>query len=116
MEIIWKFISIGIFCLEEEAMYQHDIENKKLINRINRIAGQVNALKGRLEGDIERHDPYEIIRQLTAIRGAVNGMTNAYVEYYAKRHLVNEVRAAKDESSAMAQMDALVEIIRTFSK
>jgi DNA-binding FrmR family transcriptional regulator len=97
-------------------MYQCDIENKKLINRINRIAGQVNALKGRLEGDVEHQDPYEIIRQLTAIKGAVNGMINSYVEHYAKGHLVSEVRAAKDESSAMAQMDALVEVMRTFSK
>ena len=97
-------------------MYQCDIENKKLINRINRIGGQVNALKGRLEGDVEHQDPYEIIRQLTAIKGAVNGMINSYVEHYAKGHLVNEVRAAKDENSAMAQMDALVEIMRTFSK
>jgi DNA-binding FrmR family transcriptional regulator len=97
-------------------MYQCDIENKKLINRINRIGGQVNALKGRLEGDVEHQDPYEIIRQLTAIKGAVNGMINSYVEHYAKGHLVNEVRAAKDEGSAMAQMDALVEIMRTFSK
>jgi DNA-binding FrmR family transcriptional regulator len=97
-------------------MYQCDIENKKLINRINRIGGQVNALKGRLEGDVEHQDPYEIIRQLTAIKGAVNGMINSYVEHYAKGHLVNEVRAAKDEGSAMAQMDALVEIMRTFTK
>jgi len=97
-------------------MYPCDIENKKLINRINRIAGQVNALKGRLESDIEHQDPYEIIRQLTAIKGAVNGMINSYVEHYAKGHLVREVRDAKDESTAMAQMDALVEVMRTFSK
>jgi DNA-binding FrmR family transcriptional regulator len=92
------------------------MENKKLINRINRIAGQVNALKSRLESDVKHHDPYEIIRQLTAIKGAVNGMINSYVEHYAKGHLVKEVREAKDESDAMAQMDALVEVMRTFSK
>jgi DNA-binding FrmR family transcriptional regulator len=97
-------------------MYQCDIENKKLINRINRIGGQVNALKGRLEGDVEHQDPYEIIRQLTAIKGAVNGMINSYVEHYAKGHLVNEIREAKDENAAMAEMDALVEVMRTFSK
>ena len=97
-------------------MYQCDIENKKLINRINRIGGQVGALKSRLESDIEHQDPYEIIRQLTAIKGAVNGMINSYVEHYAKGHLVNEIRSAKDESAAMAQMDALMEVMRTFSK
>ena len=98
-------------------MYQCNIENKKLINRINRISGQVNALKRRLESDEDTHqDPYEVIRQLTAIKGAVNGMINSYVEHYAKGHLVNKIRDAKDENSAMAEMDALVEVMRTFSK
>ena len=99
-------------------MYQCEVENKKLINRINRISGQVNGLKSRLENDIgETHqDPYEVIRQLTAIKGAVNGMIHSYVEHFAKGHLVNEIRNAKDESSAMAQMDALVEIMKSFGK
>jgi DNA-binding FrmR family transcriptional regulator len=101
-------------------MYQCEIENKKLINRINRISGQVNSLKKRLESEIgERHDhqdPYEIIRQLTAIKGAVNGMINSYIEHFAKGHLVGEIRQAKDESLAMAQMDALMEIMKSFGK
>jgi DNA-binding FrmR family transcriptional regulator len=57
-----------------------------------------------------------VIRQLTAIKGAVNGMINSYVEHFAKGHLVGEIRSAKDESSAMAQMDALVEIMKSFGK
>jgi len=101
-------------------MYQCEVENKKLINRINRISGQVNSLKKRLENEIgENHDhqdPYEVIRQLTAIKGAVNGMINSYIEHFAKGHLVGEIRSAKDESSAMAQMDALMEIMKSFGK
>ena len=99
-------------------MYQCEVENKKLINRINRISGQVNGLKRRLEeeGGEEHQDPYEVIRQLTAIKGAVNGMINSYIEHFAKGHLVSEIRQAKDESSAMAQMDALVDIMKSFGK
>jgi len=101
-------------------MYQCEIENKKLINRINRISGQVTALKKRLESEIgeegNHQDPYEVIRQLTAIKGAVNGMINSYIEHFAKGHLVKEIRDAKEESGAMAQMDALVEIMKSFSK
>jgi DNA-binding FrmR family transcriptional regulator len=98
-------------------MYQCDIENKKLINRINRISGQVNALKKRLESDADTHqDPYEVIRQLTAVKGAVNGMINSYIEHFAKGHLVTEIRNAKDEGEAMAQMDALMEIMKSFGK
>jgi len=94
------------------------VENKKLVNRINRILGQVNALKKRLESEGEQmhQDPYEVIRQLTAIRGAVNGMLNSYVEHFAKGHLVKEIREAKDEDEAMVQMDMLVEIMKSFGK
>ena len=99
-------------------MYECDAENKKLINRISRISGQVNALKKRLENESgeEHQEPYEVIRQLTAIKGAVNGMINSYVEHFAKGHLVSEIRNAKDENSAMAEMDALVEIMKSFGK
>jgi DNA-binding FrmR family transcriptional regulator len=99
-------------------MYQCEVENKKLINRMKRISGQVNSLQKRLENDMGQahEEPYEVIRQLTAIKGAVNGMINSYVEHFAKGHLVKEIREAKDESEAMVQMDALVEIMKSFGK
>lgn len=96
-------------------MYPCEIENKKLINRINRISGQVNSLKKRLELE-EHEDPYEVVRQLTAIKGAVNGMINSYIEHFAKGHLVKEIREAKDEAAAMAQMDSLLEVMKSFGK
>lgn len=100
-------------------MYKCDAENKKLINRINRISGQVNSLKKKLIEDIEcddQKDPYEVIRQLTAIKGAVNGMINSYVEHYAKEHLVQSIKESKDINEAMALMDSLVDIMKSFSK
>jgi DNA-binding FrmR family transcriptional regulator len=92
-----------------------NIENKKLINRINRIEGQVKALKGRLIEEInceDSKDPYEIIRQLRAIRGAVNGMINSYIEHFAKEHLLKEIRQESDEAKALATMDSLIDIIK----
>jgi DNA-binding FrmR family transcriptional regulator len=100
-------------------MYECNVENKKLINRINRISGQVNALKTKLTAQLEcnkSQDPYEIIRQLSAIKGAVNGMINSYIEHFAKGHLVKTIRESEDETTAMAQMDSLVDIMKSFSK
>jgi DNA-binding FrmR family transcriptional regulator len=100
-------------------MYECNIENKKLINRINRISGQVNSLKTKLTQELEcnqSQDPYEVIRQLSAIKGAVNGMINSYLEHFAKGHLVKNIRQSKDESEAMAQMDSLMDIMKSFSK
>ena len=94
------------------------VENKKLINRVNRIEGQIKALKNKLEDEIEcgEKDPFEVIRQLSAIKGALNGMINSYIEHYAKEHIVKEVKESQDSAQAMAVMDSLLEIIKTFGK
>ena len=101
-------------------MYPCEAKNKKLLNRINRISGQVNGLKKRLETELTQsdvhHDPYEVVRQLSAIKGAINGMMNSYIEHYTKGHLVREIRESQDESSAMAQMDALLDVMKSFGK
>ena len=94
------------------------VENKKLINRAKRIEGQIKALITKLEHESEcgKKDPFEVIRQLSAIKGAVNGMINSYIEHYAKEHIVNEVKESKDNAQAMAVMDSLLEVIKTFGK
>ncbi|WP_321311835.1 metal/formaldehyde-sensitive transcriptional repressor [Halarcobacter sp.] len=97
--------------------YCCDVERKKLQNRINRISGQVNSLKNKFN-DESFHldsDPYETIRQLTAIKGAVNGMITSYIEHYAKGHMINKVRNGSD-IEAEAQIDNLLEIIKVYGK
>jgi DNA-binding FrmR family transcriptional regulator len=92
------------------------VENRKLINRISRIEGQVKAIKRKLEYESEcgHKDPFEVIRQLSAIKGAVNGMINSYIEHYAKEHIVKELHSAEDEAEATEIMDSLLEIIKSF--
>jgi len=97
--------------------YSCDVERKKLQNRISRIAGQVNGLKKRFddEGFDLEEDPYEIVRQLTAIKGAVNGMVTSYVEHYAKGHLIDRIQNSSRAESEV-QIDHLLEIIKVFGK
>ncbi len=97
--------------------YSCEVERKKLQNRISRISGQVNSLKKRFDDkDIDLdEDPYEIIRQLTAIKGAVNGMITSYVEHYAKGHLIDNIKKGSDVE-AEASIDNLLEIIKVFGK
>jgi len=94
------------------------VENRKLINRISRIEGQVKALKAKLELENRcgERDPFEVIRQLSAIKGALNGMINSYIEHYAKEHIIKEIKESKDDSQAIAVMDSLLEIIKSFGK
>lgn len=43
-------------------------------------------------------------------------MINSYIEHFAKGHVVKDIRESKDEGNAIAQMDALVEIMKSYSK
>ena len=98
-------------------IYSCTVERKKLKNRINRIAGQVNSLKEKMSDDTIdfEEDPYEVIRQLTAVKGAINGMITSYVEHYAKGHLIKKIQKG-DAAEAEVQIDNLLEIIKVFGK
>lgn len=97
--------------------YCCDVERKKLQNRINRIAGQINSLKTKLHDEKFQleEDPYETIRQLTAIKGAVNGMITSYIEHYAKGHMIEKIKNGNNAESE-AQVDNLLEILKVFGK
>ena len=90
-----------------------DIERKKLENRINRIAGQVNSIKKKFndkEFSLDS-DPYETIRQLSAIKGAVNGMIMSYIEHYAKGHMIEKIKTV-DNIESEAIIDNLLEVMK----
>ena len=97
--------------------YCCDVERKKLINRINRISGQINSIKNNIvdESNSFEEDPYEIVRQLTAVKGALNGMISSYVEHFAKTHLIQKIKSG-NSVEAEAQVDNLLEIIKVFGK
>lgn len=97
--------------------YCCDVERKNLINRINRISGQINSIKNNIEDESNsfEEDPYEIVRQLTAVKGALNGMISSYVEHFAKGHLIQKIKNG-NSAEAEAQVDNLLEIIKVFGK
>jgi FrmR/RcnR family transcriptional regulator, repressor of rcnA expression len=97
--------------------YCCEVERKKLQNRINRIAGQVNSIKNKFEDEKFNldNDPYETIRQLTAIKGAVSGMINSYIEHYAKGHMLENIKNGSSVDTE-AQIDNLLEIIKVYGK
>ena len=97
--------------------YCCDVERKKIVNRVNRIAGQINSIKIKISDEKYNldEDPYEIIRQLTAVKGAVNGMMTSYIEHFAKGHLIDKIRLG-DSAQGEAEIDNLLEIIKVFGK
>ncbi len=65
----------------------HSPEDKKrILTRVRRIRGQVDALERALESG----DPcLAILQQIAAVRGAANGLMGEMVEIHLKDELVN---------------------------
>lgn len=81
---------------------------KKLLGRIRRIQGQASALERAVDSET---DCLEVLQQIAAIRGAVNGLMAEVVEGHLREHLASPLL---DEQSRLAETDALTKVIRAY--
>jgi DNA-binding FrmR family transcriptional regulator len=90
----------------------HVIESKqKLLNRVRRLRGQIDALERALEVG---KSCSEVMRLLTAARGAINGIMAEVVEDHIEMHMIDrERRRSRDEKRAA---DELLDVLRTYIK
>ena len=62
----------------------HTLKHKKpLLNRVRRLKGQLEALERALD---EETGCYPILQQITAIRGAINGLMSTVIEGHIREH------------------------------
>ncbi|WP_299493131.1 Ni(II)/Co(II)-binding transcriptional repressor RcnR [uncultured Shewanella sp.] len=88
----------------------HTIKDKKKLNtRVNKILGQVNGLKKLLE---EENECQDVLQQIAAIRGAVNGLMREVIKGHLIEHLVLEEECVKRE----ADMQAVLSILDSYIK
>jgi DNA-binding FrmR family transcriptional regulator len=86
-------------------------EKQKLLNRVRRLRGQVDAIERALEAE---GSCTEVMRLLTAARGAMNGMMAEVVEDHIQMHMMEANRKpTRDEIEAA---DELVEVLRSYIK
>ena len=84
-------------------------EKQKLLNRIRRVRGQIDALERALESE---NSCTEIMRLLTAARGALNGIMAEVVEDHIQLHMMEANRKPTKEEIEAA--DELVEVLRSY--
>jgi DNA-binding FrmR family transcriptional regulator len=90
----------------------HIIENKnKLLARINRIRGQVNAIKKSLEEDAECS---ELLNVVASCRGALNGLMSELIEDHVMMHVLDQKKKPSAEQRKAA--DQLLSIVKTYLK
>ena len=86
-------------------------EKQKLLNRVRRIRGQVEAIERALQGEAACAD---VMHLIAASRGAMNGLLAEVVEEHIRTHLVdtNKHRDALDQDAA----EQLVDIVHSYFK
>lgn len=70
-------------------------EYKKLINRLNRIEGQIRGIRGMVEKDIYCID---ILIQVAAVNAALNSFNKELLASHIKTCVANDIREGKDET------------------
>ena len=84
-------------------------KKSKLLSRVRRIRGQVEALERSLEAE---RGCVEVLQQIAAIRGATNGLMLEVMEDHIETHLVDPPSASSAKRREGA--DELLEVIRTY--
>ena len=90
----------------------HTVRDKrKLLSRVRRIRGQVDAIERAL---VEERGCGEVIRQITSCRGAMNGLLAVILEEHIRAHLV-DADHAKGKASDDAR-EQLIEVVHSYFK
>jgi DNA-binding FrmR family transcriptional regulator len=84
-------------------------EKSKLLARVRRIRGQVEALERALEAE---RGCAEVLQQIAAIRGAANGLMVQVMEDHIATHLAD----AESETRRRQGADELIEVVRAYLK
>jgi DNA-binding FrmR family transcriptional regulator len=90
----------------------HTIHDKqKLINRVRRIRGQIDAIERALE---EEKGCLDVLQQITSCRGAMNGLLSVVLEEHIRCHLV-DAEPGQNEGEGDAR-EVLIEVVRSYFK
>lgn len=82
---------------------RNEEEYKKLINRLNRIEGQVRGIRNMLENDAYCVD---ILTQASAVNAAVNAFEREILAQHIRTCVATDLKCGKEEKT-----DELIEII-----
>lgn len=75
-------------------------QRKNLLTRINRLIGQLEALKGAVQEAHSDEHCTQIMGQMASIRGAMNGMLMLFLEEHVRHHIAaGESREQRDAAA-----------------
>src|SRR5690242_6827456 len=90
----------------------HTIKEKtKLLARVRRIKGQMEAVERALEAELGCAD---VLMLVASVRGAVNGLTVELMEDHIRNHVVDPAHEPDPERAKGAV--ELIDVLRTYLK
>lgn len=86
-------------------------DRKKLLNRVRRIRGQVEAVEKALDGD---GDCSALLQTIAATRGALNGLMAQVLEGHIREHVIDP--GLKPTRGQLDAADELVDVVKAYLK
>ena len=86
-------------------------EKAKLLNRLKRIRGQIEAVERAVDADGECA---AVLQQATACRGALDGFIAEVIEDHIREHMVDP--KAERDSPRAAAAEELIQIVHQYLK
>ncbi|WP_313484166.1 metal/formaldehyde-sensitive transcriptional repressor [Acinetobacter variabilis] len=73
----------------------HVHDDKKILNRVRRLQGQMNAVEQSLLNP--ETGCIQVLQQVAAIKGAINGLMNELIETHLREHVIGEATVNEEE-------------------
>jgi DNA-binding FrmR family transcriptional regulator len=86
-------------------------DKDKLLIRVRRIRGQIDALERALDAEQECA---KVLQLLAACRGALNGLMAEFMEGHIRFHVLSPDRGRSSPQAAAAE--ELIEVVRAYLK
>ncbi|MGJ8653168.1 MAG: metal/formaldehyde-sensitive transcriptional repressor [Opitutaceae bacterium] len=81
-------------------------DNKKLLQRVRRLKGQIEGVERMLQDDA---DCMEILQTVAACRGAFNGLTRQLIHEHIEHHLLEDAGATKSVRQAGKEIQTIID-------
>ena len=100
---------VGDYTVKRKIVSHIAKEKTKLLNRLKRLRGQIEAIERAVGADLEC---VKILQQATSCRGALDGFIAEVIEDHIREHVVDRSKPSDDPHSQAA--DELIEIVHAY--
>ena len=112
LRLVFADYTVLGYIIKEGRTMAHTTKDKaKLLSRVRRIRGQVEAIERALDGE---HECSRVLQLMAACRGALNGLMAEVMEGHVRFHVLDP-KSGKNAPQVQAA-EELIDIVRTYLK